>query len=391
VQRPEMSRPVDGDVGARTRARFRYQDEWVALAVLQHLERDGMQGVVVEGLTDLVIYPIEGPGLLVSIKQREPNQRGDVGWTWSALRKQGVLNTSTTPGSPLDGHVQSRSTATQDLEGSARSLSQGRGPDVVNTLASNLAVEAEDAREFLDALALPEDPLPRRKEIRDVALGRVADFLGRNGRTAVAPEVPYEALVLRIESASRDGSDALGPQVTVAPAPGTGAEVDDRFIGADEIVDLLLRAYDRHVTPNLRPPMGTRSDLPRSHRRVGCPRAPPEPGLASRCRPGRTQRDVRDRQDKPGAAIRCSVVADARAGADRRVQPSELGDWACTAWRCPGRGAVNTPRLGGSGPSRDECHVADPRPGFGSRRRAGTGTAAGPMPRDRHDDGEVPR
>lgn len=73
-----------------TRARFEYQDECIALFVLEHLS-DDLEGVLIEHSTDVVVLPASGMPELVSIKHREANRSGDASWSWSALRKDSVL------------------------------------------------------------------------------------------------------------------------------------------------------------------------------------------------------------------------------------------------------------------------------------------------------------
>lgn len=73
-----------------TRARFEYQDECIALLLLEHLA-DDLHGVLVEHSTDVILIPREGLPELVSVKHREPHHRAEPGWTWAALQKDRVL------------------------------------------------------------------------------------------------------------------------------------------------------------------------------------------------------------------------------------------------------------------------------------------------------------
>jgi len=83
---------ADADqVGSRTRIRFDYQDLCVCVwcgrsAVDRSAGRDRCRAC--DRFSHLAG---ERPAELVSVKSREPSQRGDVGWTWHALDKQGVL------------------------------------------------------------------------------------------------------------------------------------------------------------------------------------------------------------------------------------------------------------------------------------------------------------
>src|SRR5450631_2299077 len=86
------SLPEDRRNTAReTRARYRYQDECAALALLNHLDSEDLDGVLIEHSTDMILLPANGVPELVSIKHREPNQSGESGWSWNALKRQRVL------------------------------------------------------------------------------------------------------------------------------------------------------------------------------------------------------------------------------------------------------------------------------------------------------------
>ena len=74
-----------------TRARFEYQDECIALVVLDSLGDQSLDGILVEHSTDLVFVPIHDSPILVIIKHRESNQGGESSWTSSPLRKSKVL------------------------------------------------------------------------------------------------------------------------------------------------------------------------------------------------------------------------------------------------------------------------------------------------------------
>ncbi|MFG2710746.1 hypothetical protein ACGFX2_09270 [Streptomyces goshikiensis] len=62
-----------------TRARFDYQDEHIALLLLERLA-DELHGVLVEHSTDVIPAPRDGLPELVSVKHREPQLRAEPGW-----------------------------------------------------------------------------------------------------------------------------------------------------------------------------------------------------------------------------------------------------------------------------------------------------------------------
>lgn len=77
--------------GARSRAGFAYQDKCAALGALWALTSGRLAGIDVELATDLVIHSTDGSAEYVSIKGREPDQRGDTGWSWTAINKADLL------------------------------------------------------------------------------------------------------------------------------------------------------------------------------------------------------------------------------------------------------------------------------------------------------------
>ncbi|MCJ1676799.1 hypothetical protein MTF65_05435 [Streptomyces sp. APSN-46.1] len=83
--------PTDSrNTAPETRARFEYQDECIALTLLEHLA-DQLVGVLVEHSTDVILIPRQGLPELVSIKHREPHHSSEPAWTWPALHKDRVL------------------------------------------------------------------------------------------------------------------------------------------------------------------------------------------------------------------------------------------------------------------------------------------------------------
>jgi len=83
--------PDATNTAAATRSRFRYQDECIALVLLQHLGSSDLDGILVEHSTDAILISGGQSVELVSIKHREVDQSDDSGWSWDALKKQDVL------------------------------------------------------------------------------------------------------------------------------------------------------------------------------------------------------------------------------------------------------------------------------------------------------------
>ena len=241
-----------------TRARFEYQDECVALTLLQHFGGH-LRGVLVEYSTDMILLPAEGLPELVSIKHREPHHTKEPGWTWSALEKDHVLPDlySAWKSSGKACTVAFQSNA--GFSGSANILRQAKlnenGPatqGAVSQLRERLGVSEVEAREFLDCLNFPANPLPRRNEITDVGVRRTAELLKSEGRPATHAQGCYEALINRVSEASTDRPPSrLEGSSNIAATIRSCAENDDLerlkrgYLPAEEIRQLLLQKADQ--------------------------------------------------------------------------------------------------------------------------------------------------
>ncbi|GLY99836.1 ATP-binding protein [Actinoplanes sp. NBRC 103695] len=251
--------PVDGGNPApKVRAWFQFQDDCAALVLLGHLADDALAGVVIERATDLILIRTDGDPELVSIKHREPNRGGSVAWTWSALEQDRVLS---------DLHAKwllygKRATlafwSNAGFAGGTHELwrvcAKGETPtaEMVDHVARQLAVPAAEAHAFLAAFHLPEEPLPRRKEMEDVAVRRTADLLRplRDGTDATAAAC-FEALRTRIREAATDTpgrtTERAAAAATLADAGRLREQLRIRheFISRDETLSLLLATHDR--------------------------------------------------------------------------------------------------------------------------------------------------
>lgn len=271
-----------------TRARYRYQDECAAIAILNHLDSEDLEGILIEHSTDLILLPVEGIPELVSIKHREPSQTGEAGWSWSALKRQRVLIDLYEAWNSAGRRCTLAFWTNGGFNGPTFRLwkvctgQTQPTEDVIRSLTAQLRVSRTDIEEFLAALTMPEDPLPRRKEATDVGVRRTADLLEKHrpSSTRYAEEC-YRALVDRIAKAGTDvpENEAI-PKLT---AGATLAATADRsqvrllrsFLRADQLLQELLSIYDRQAATSL-PDAGQhgwepdnqfigRSDIPPRH------------------------------------------------------------------------------------------------------------------------------
>lgn len=258
------------NTGPETRARFEYQDECVALTLLDHFGAD-LRGVLIEHSTDLILLPTEGLPELVSIKHREPHHKGDATWTWAAMQKDRVLidlhsawkaagkactvafHSNAGFGGPAN--VLRQATTLRDVTVRKSAIAQ---------LRDRLRISEADAEEFLDHLNFPKNPLPRRNEITDVGVRRTADVLRSLGRSPLHAESCYGVLLERIASAGTDR-----PKSRMTDPLSTGATIRacvelehqqrlrEKFISVEDVRRLMLVEADRqeaHTIPASRHP-----------------------------------------------------------------------------------------------------------------------------------------
>ncbi len=251
--------PIDrGNPAPKVRAWFQFQDDCAALVLLGHVADDTLAGVVIERATDLILVRTNGDPELVSIKHREPNRGGSASWTWSALEQDRVLS---------DLHAKwllygKRATlafwSNAGFSGTTHELwrvcAKGDTPSLglQDRVARQLGVPLAEAQAFLAAFHLPEEPLPRRKEMEDVAVRRTADLLRplRQG-TDVTAAACFEALRTRIREAATDTPDRTTERAAAAATLADAYRLREQlrirheFISRDETVDLLLQTHDR--------------------------------------------------------------------------------------------------------------------------------------------------
>ena len=247
-----------------TRARYRYQDECAAIALLNHLGSENLEGVLVEHSTDLILLPVEGVPELVSIKHRESNQSGEAGWSWNALKRQRVLIDLYRAWNSADRRCTLAFWTNGGFNGSAHRLwkvctrQAEPSDDLLRSLTVHLSASRGDVEEFLAALTIPEDPLPRRKEATDVGVRRTADLLKKHRPDSTRyAEDCYRVLRERIAKAGTDVPEAEAlPRQTVAATLAASADRSQvrllrRFLAADELFQDMLSAYDRQAAASL--------------------------------------------------------------------------------------------------------------------------------------------
>ncbi|MFE6267361.1 hypothetical protein ACFVQ9_01105 [Streptomyces goshikiensis] len=149
-----------------TRARFEYQDECIALLLLEHLA-DDLHGVLVEHSTDVILIPRDGLPELVSVKHREPHHRAEPGWTWAALQKDRVLADLHAAWVAAGRACTVAFHSNAGFSGPANVLRNATAPgdpsavrEAAAELPRRLGVTAEEATAFLAALSFPRHPCP---------------------------------------------------------------------------------------------------------------------------------------------------------------------------------------------------------------------------------------
>jgi tetratricopeptide (TPR) repeat protein len=260
-----------------TRARYRYQDECAAIAILNHLGSEDLEGILIEHSTDLILLPVTGIPELVSIKHREASQTGEAGWSWSALKRQRVLIDLYDAWNSASRRCTLAFWTNGGFNGPTFRLWKvctGQAQpteDVLRSLTAQLGVSRKNVEEFLAALTMPEDPLPRRKEATDVGVRRTADLLEKHRpRSTHYAEECYRALVDRIARAGTDvPENEAVPKLTAgatlaATADRSQVRLLRRFLRTDQILQELLSVYDRQAAGSL-PDVGQHGWEPDNH------------------------------------------------------------------------------------------------------------------------------
>ncbi|TXK35118.1 ATP-binding protein [Nonomuraea sp. C10] len=222
-------------------------------------------GIYVERSTDFILIPHEGRPELVSIKHREPNHKADSNWTWATLSKESVLEDlySAWLATKKQAYVAFVSNAgfsgpAKDLWKACTTHSPEDVAKIAPTVAKRIGCTTDEAFEFISAMSVPLEPLPRRKEITDVAVRRIEEFLISQGRTRSHADTVYLALLNIIRMAgtdipqSRDATKAAKGATTREHVILTRDYQSHRqYISAARIRAQLLQCYDE--SQGLRP------------------------------------------------------------------------------------------------------------------------------------------
>lgn len=185
---------------------------------------------------------------LVSIKHREPNQYAEPSWSWSALKKQDVLRhlhlawTASSKRCSVAFWSNGGFTGGTYALWKTCALQEPLTSEVVRQMSAHLKVNVAEAEDFIRALTIPRQPLPRRKEISAVGISKVQRLLQRHGDpTGNEAQESYEALVALIAEASTDSPvDEIGLGATLHAA--ARGEADIRMGSSWLSRDRLMRA-----------------------------------------------------------------------------------------------------------------------------------------------------
>lgn len=241
-----------------TRARYDYQDECIALTILEHLA-DDLDGVYIEHATDLILVPVAGPPELISIKHREPHHSGGSHWTWNSLKKDAVLADLYNYWISAQKSCSTAFLSNAGMSGPAQLIwkaaaegNRAAAGKVASRLARELKISEKNAAEFLSSFSMPRHPLPRRNEIPDVGIRRTGEYLKQCGRNANAAELCYRALVAKIKSIGTDEPRTRIPEAHRVTAPTVRRSISSilelksfrRYLDAQEIHDIILSEAD---------------------------------------------------------------------------------------------------------------------------------------------------
>jgi hypothetical protein len=235
----------DRNTARATRARFRYQDECVALRCVANLPSGEMTAVVIEWSTDYIAMFADGCPELVSVKHRDP---GTGEWTRSELEPvlRDLYRVWRELGERCLCVLVSSAGVTTRAQGELTGESENHEPEW---------------RRFLNVLTLPDPPLPRRTEITAVGVHAMAGALSLMGRDEHHAAECYQALVERIEGVAVEQPPS--PQEWVARMTGSLRGVLDRpkpelpshTLRLDDLRELVLTteaAAVRRVSPPMR-------------------------------------------------------------------------------------------------------------------------------------------
>ncbi|MFJ8578406.1 hypothetical protein [Micromonospora sp. NPDC093277] len=371
----------DRNTARPTRARFRYQDECVALRCIPNLLSEGVTAVVIEWSTDYIaLLPDDGPEL-VSVKHRDP---GTGEWSMSELKP--VIR-------DLHRVWQAMGESCRCAFASNAALSRDARKRIDSELGAYVDADPDEVERFKRVLSMPDPPLPRRSEITSVGIRDMGGALSLLDRDPHYAEQCYYALVDRIAAVGTE--EPPSPEQRIARLTGSLRAVADRgqpqrdeqtLLIAD-LRELVVRHHDaavRHAPPRLGlPPRPARTPGDASNEWQGGQeiglgdccylihdpvhvRQPEDRSYRECCAPARQlapqERDVR--------IVRLDVLRAGRRSDDRRAQLIRAAD---LQRRLPGLARILDVRHDAgqvtviaerSGPSLPDTYGPPPYPGI---------------------------
>jgi hypothetical protein len=270
---PSADRPTlyfdPTNTARQTRARFRFQDECVALRCAENLALPELRAVVVEWCSDYLTVAADGSVELVSIKHREPDQRS---WSASDLGK---------PVADLHRYWRAMGQRCECVFASNLGIPDEAMKRLPGQMAPHAGIPLADARRFLDE-TFSQAVLPHRQHITAVAVETMRGALILLDRDPAYADACYVGLVDRIRQASTE-------------EPPTAAQKATRLAGSMNAVIARHRPDQDAQTltlADLRALVLTIHD--------DCAMEPPRPALP---RPAAGTRTTTDRQWGPGEHV----------------------------------------------------------------------------------------
>lgn len=175
----------------QTRARFRFQDECVALRCVENFVLPELRAVVVEWCSDYLAVAADGSVELVSIKHREPDQRS---WSASDLAK---------PVADLLRYWRAMNQRCRCVFASNLGVPGTTMAGLPAAVAKHAGTPLTDAQHFLDE-AFGSAVLPHRQHITAVGVETMRGALVALDRDPAHADACYLGLVDRIRQASTE-------------------------------------------------------------------------------------------------------------------------------------------------------------------------------------------
>ncbi|WP_412541790.1 hypothetical protein R8Z50_04350 [Longispora sp. K20-0274] len=247
-----------GQVARRTRARFEYQDECVALRCIANLLSDQVREILVEWSTDYLVGLSDGRIELVSVKHREPDQPD---WKQHEVFQILLGLFRVWRGSQEDcvSVFESNRPVTSTLLKSLTPARVATGLTGSGKTASGLVVDEAEAARFMADVVLDQPALPNRGHITAIGVSDLGAVLTLTDRDPRLAEHCYRELLGRIAATGTErpptAEDRIGRLVGAVGdlrsrrAPHTSRH---RLRMAD-LRDLVFATYDEATRRSSRP------------------------------------------------------------------------------------------------------------------------------------------